>query len=183
MKKILLVTVIALVSTQVFSVNPDCEYTQDQQVIRDAEYIKDMQVLNADSKRINAVNSCGGTLLQLATLRGNTDVIQYLLTNGADTNTEVSIKGYEDDFDDDTPKTIPVIFWAARYAQHGEILQTFLNHEINAFVKDSKDHDIYWYLEQNPVLRNSYLTKAGDKELVSYTKKFGSTKPLPDSFE
>ena len=183
MKKILLATALILMSTHVYAVNPNCKYTQDQQIVRDAEYIADMEVLGADKKRINAHNSCGGTLLQLATLRGNIDVIQYLLMNGADTETLVSIKGYEADFNEDTPDEIPLIMWAARYAQHGEIFQVFLNHEINAFVKDSEDHDIYWYFEQNPVLRNSYLTKAGDKELISYAKKFGSAKPLPDNFE
>ena len=183
MKKILLATALILISTHVYAVNPDCKYTQDQQIVRDAEYIADMELLGTDKKRINAHNSCGGTLLQLATLRGNIDVIQYLLMNGADTETLVSIKGYEADFDKDTPDEIPLIMWAARYAQHGELFQVFLNHEINAFVKDSEDHDIYWYFEQNPVLRNSYLTKAGDKELISYAKKFGSAKPLPDNFE
>lgn len=183
MKKILLATALILMSTHTYAVNPKCKYTQDQQVVRDAEYIKDMEILGSDKKRINAVNSCGGTLLQLATLRGNTDVIQYLLTHGADTDTPVSIKGYEADFDEDTPDEIPLIMWAARYAQHGEIFQAFLNHEINAFVKDSEDHDIYWYFEQNPVLRNSYITKSGDKELVSYAKKFGSAVPLSDNFE
>ena len=183
MKKILLATALILISTHVYAVNPDCKYTQDQQIVRDAEYIADMEVLGTDKKRINAHNSCGGTLLQLATLRGNIDVIQYLLTHGADTDTPVSIKGYEADFDEDTPDEIPLIMWAARYAQHGEIFQAFLNHEINAFVKDSEDHDIYWYLEQNPVLRNSYITKSGDKELVSYAKKFGSAVPLSDNFE
>lgn len=183
MKKILLATALILISTHTYAVNPKCKYTQDQQVVRDAEYIKDMEILGSDKKRINAVNSCGGTLLQLATLRGNPDVIQYLLTHGADTDTPVSIKGYEADFDEDTPDEIPLIMWAARYAQHGEIFQAFLNHEINAFVKDSEDHDIYWYFEQNPVLRNSYITKSGDKELVSYAKKFGSAVPLSDNFE
>jgi len=183
MKKILLMTFWGLLTTNAYAVNPVCQYTADQQLVRNAEYIKDIEVFDKDTARINAKNPCGGTLLQLATVRGNPDLIQYLLDNGADTQTPVSIKGYEADFDPTTPTEIPVIMWAARYAQHGEIMQIFLNYELDAKVKDSAGHDIFWYFDQNPVLRNSYLTKAGYGALKSYKAMFDSEKPLPDSFE
>lgn len=183
MKKVLLATALILMTSDVYAVNPICNYAPDQQLVRDAEYIKDMEVFDKDMARINTLYPCGGTLLQLATVRGNPDLVQYLLDNGADTQTPVSIKGYEADFDTATPAEIPVIMWAARYAQHGEIMQVFLNHELDAKVKDSAGHDIFWYFDQNPVLRNSYLTKAGYGALKSYKAMFDSEKPLPDNFE
>ncbi len=184
MKKILLTTALGLfLSSAGYAVNPVCTYTQDQEIIRSAEYIADVAVLGNDTNRINAVNPCGGSLLQLAILRNNPDIIKYLLENGADTNALISIKGYEADFDPKTPADIPVLLFAARYIAHGDTLQVLLNHELDARIVDANGHDIFWYFNQNPALRESYITKGGVDQLVSYKKMFGSETPLDDGFE
>lgn len=184
MKKILLTTGLGLLlSSSVYAVNPVCTYTTDQEIIRSAEYIADVSVFGNDTARINAVNPCGGSLLQLAILRNNPDIIQYLLDNGADTNSAVSIKGYEADFDPQTPTEIPVLLFAARYITHGDTFQVLLNHELDARITDTAGHNIFWYFNQNPALRESYITKGGVDQLVSYKKMFGSETPLDDGFE
>ena len=46
-----------------------------------------------------------------------------------------------------------------------------INSEINFKVKDSKGHDVFWYLEQNPVLRRSYLTKWGWDSFIPMSER------------
>jgi hypothetical protein len=47
-----------------------------------------------------------------------------------------------------------------------KIVDTMLNSGIDFKVKDSMGHDIFWYFEKNPVLRNTYLTKKGWDSLL-----------------
>ena len=90
-------------------------------------------------------------------------VMNYLHAYGADFNATVSLKGYEIP---GAPDEIPFPLFVARYSPNSQIMDVMINSGIDFKVKDSLDHDVFWYLEQNPVLRHSYLTKKGWDSLL-----------------
>ena len=155
MKKILLASTITLFAMSAFAL--DCKYTREQEIVRSAENFDEISALGENFDP-NATYSCGGTLSQLAVLRGNLDTLNYLHAYGADFDAPVSLKGYEIP---GAPDEIPFPLFVARYAPNSQIMDVMINSGIDFHVKDSKDHDVFWYLDQNPVLRHSYLTKKG----------------------
>lgn len=160
MKKILLVSTVCLFTVSAFAL--DCAYAPEQEIVRSAENYDEIKALG-DSFDANATYPCGGTLAQLAVLRGNLDTLNYLHAYGADFNGMVSLKGYEIP---GAPDEIPFPLFVARYAPNSQIMDVMINSNIDFKQKDSLDHDVFWYLERNPVLRRSYLTKKGWDSLV-----------------
>lgn len=160
MQKILLASTISLFAVSAFAL--DCAYAPEQEIVRSAENYDEIRELG-DSFDPNATYPCGGTLAQLAVLRGNLDTLNYLHAYGADFNGTVSLKGYEIP---GAPIEIPFPLFVARYAPNSQIMDVMINSGVDFHVKDSKDHDVFWYLEQNPVLRRSYLTKKGWDSLM-----------------
>ena len=155
MKKILLMSAISLISVQVLA--EECAYSREQEIVRSAENYAEISRLG-ENFNANAVYPCGGTLSQLAVLRGNLDTLTYLYSHGANFNADVSLKGYEIP---GAPEEIPFPLFVARYAPNPALIDTMINSGINFKVKDSYGHDVFWYLERNPVLRHTYLTKKG----------------------
>ena len=150
----------------------DCAYAPEQEIVRSAENDKEFSKLG-DSFDANATFPCGGTLSQLAVLRGNLDTLIYLYKHGANFTGDVSLKGYEIP---GAPDEIPFPFFVARYAPNSAMMDAIVNMGINLKVKDSLGHDIFWYLEQNPVLRRSYLTKKGWDSLVPMQERIKKMK-------
>ncbi len=140
----------------------DCLYHTNQQLIRNAENLQD--IAGIENIDVNQSYPCGGNLLQVAVVRGNPDVFAALLEQGANYDTNVSLTGYEIK---GAPENIPFVLFAARYAPTPAILDSLLRVAADMKVKDSNGHDIFWYFEQNPVLRDTYLTKEGHKGLIS----------------
>ena len=159
-KKVLLMGVVALLAVPAMA--QECKYSPEQEIVRSAENYKEIAALG-DNFNANATFPCGGTLSQLAVLRGNLDTLTYLYLHGANFNADVSLKGYEIP---GAPDEIPFPLFVARYAPNSVIMDTMVNSGINFKVKDSLGHDVFWYLEQNPVLRRSYLTKKGWDSLI-----------------
>ena len=155
MKKELFGSVICLMGLPVLAL--DCAYAPQQEIVRSAENYKEIAELG-ESFDANANYPCGGTLSQLAVLRGNLDTLDYLYAHGANFNKNVSLKGYEIP---GAPSVVPFPLFVARYAPNSAIVDTMINSGVDFRVKDSLGHDVFWYFEQNPVLRNSYLTKKG----------------------
>ena len=155
MKKVLLTAAACLFAQSAWAL--DCAYAPEQEIVRSAENYQEITKLG-ESFDPNKKYPCGGTLSQLALLRGNLDSLNYLHAYGANFNADVSLKGYEIP---GAPDTIPFPLFVARYAPNSEIMDVMINSGINFKVKDSAGHDVFWYLEQNPVLRRSYLTKNG----------------------
>ena len=159
MKKIGVLLGMMLMSTSVMAL--DCAYTREQQLVRDAEIVTDLHdgfdelPANFD---MNAQYACGGTLMQLATLRGNPDNMEYLLDRGANPNATVSLKGYEIP---GAPDSVPFPLFVARYAPASSLIDLLLEYGADFHATDSMGRNVFWYFEQNPVLRNSYLTKRG----------------------
>ena len=160
MKKILLASTISLFAVSAFAL--DCAYAPEQEIVRSAENYDEIKALG-ESFDPNATFPCGGTLAQLAVLRGNLDTLNYLHAYGADFTGNVSLKGYEIP---GAPDEIPFPLFVARYSPNSQIMDVMINSGIDFKVKDSLDHDVFWYLDQNPVLRHSYLTKKGWDSLL-----------------
>jgi len=160
MKKILLVSSVCLFAFSAVAL--DCAYAPEQEIVRSAENYDEIRALG-ESFNPNATYPCGGTLSQLAVLRGNLDTLNYLHAYGADFNGNVSLKGYEIP---GAPDEIPFPLFVARYAPNSQMMDTMINSGVDFKKKDSLDHDVFWYLEQNPVLRRSYLTKKGWDSLL-----------------
>ena len=156
MKKLLMMTMALGVSTAVFA--EECAYTAAQKAVRDAEIVTDLMATLPTNIKLNATYSCGGTLGQLAILRGNPDNLRYLLDLGLNPNAEVSLMEQPIP---GAPTTIPLPLYAAYYAPASSVIDTLIEYKANFRVKDKAGHDVFWYFEQNPVLRNSYLTKKG----------------------
>lgn len=156
MKKVLLMSVMCLTAMSASAL--DCVFAPEQEIVRSAENLMDIEKLGKDFDA-NKTFECGGTLGQLAVLRGNIDLLGYLFVYGdADFNQDVSLNGYEIS---GAPNMIPFPLFVARYAPNSQIIDTLLNNGVDFKVKDSLDHDVFWYFEQNPVLRRTYLTKKG----------------------
>lgn len=155
MKKVLLMSSICFIGMPALALN--CVYAPQQEIVRSAENYDEIKALG-DNFDANAKYPCGGTLSQLAVLRGNMDTLDYLYAHGADFNGMVSLKGYEIP---GAPSEVPFPLFVARYAPNSALMDTMINSDVNFKVRDSKGHDVFWYLERNPVLRRSYLTKKG----------------------
>ena len=165
MKKILLTSTICLFTAAAFA--SECAYAPEQEIVRSAENFQEISQLG-DKFDPNKKYPCGGTLGQLAVLRGNLDTLNYLHAYGADYNAMVSLKGFEIP---GAPNEIPFPLFVARYAPNSPIVDVMLNSNVNFQVKDSMGHDALWYFERNPVLRRSYLTKKVLGELIPMTER------------
>ncbi len=138
-----------------------CTYTAEQEMVRSAENMMEIRQL-PNSVDVNQDYDCGGNLMQLAVLRGNPPVFEYVHQLNGDLNRMVSLKGYEID---GAPDKIPFVLFAAKYSPTSSIIDYIIERGADVRVKDSNGHDIFWYFDQNPVLRKSYLTKKGLKGL------------------
>ncbi len=165
MKKLLLSSVVCLMVFPVMGQN--CQYAPEQEVVRAAENWEEISVLG-DSFDANTVYPCGGTLAQLAVMRGSLDSLDYLYAHGVDFNATVSLAGYEIP---NAPSEIPFPLFVARYSPNGAIVDSMVNSGVDFKVKDSFGHDVFWYFEQNPVLRRSYLTKKGWDSLIPMSER------------
>lgn len=170
MKKILLWGIACLASVTVMA--EECKYAPAQEIVRSAENYQEIEKLGTKFDP-NKAYPCGGTLSQLALLRGNLITLNYLHAYGANFNANVSLKGYEIP---GAPPVIPFPLFVARYSPNSEIMDVMLNSGVNFKVKDSAGHDVFWYLERNPVLRRSYLTKNGWDSLKPISQIIEETK-------
>ena len=160
MKKIMLIASVCMLSLSVMA--EECNYTREQEIVRSAENFEEIQMLG-DNFDPNMVYPCGGTLGQLAVLRGNLSTLNYLKEHGADFSKNVPLKGYEIP---EAPSEIPFPLFIARYSPNSEVVDSMINSGMNFRVTDSLGHNVFWYLDKNPVLRNTYLTKKGWDSLL-----------------
>jgi len=97
--------------------------------------------------------TCGGSLLQLAIRRGNPSIVNGILTQDKTrVNDEVSLRGF---LIPGAPERIPVILFAAYYAPSEIVFKVLTEMGADIAVQDSLGHGILWYLDQNPVLRQT----------------------------
>mgnify|MGYP000006700674 CR=1 FL=1 len=167
MKKILCATVcgLCLISSAVsaqraISVGDNqgtgaCSYTPLQEIIRDARSEADLAPITKNNVNLNAPVKCGGTVLQLAVLRGNPQVVRALLEAGADVKTPVSTQGFNMT---GAPKEIPILHFAGFYAPRQDIVNLIISAGADVTATDENGESVLWYINQNPVLRNTALS-------------------------
>ena len=167
MKKNILLSLIsaALIPLTVYAAPKDCVYHPLQDIVRSARSEKDIEPWIRDQINFNIDFRCGGSILQLAVMRGNPHILKILLEKGGVNpneqveNTAFPIKG--------APKVIPISFFAAFYAPRSDILNLFMEYaEESIYQTDMNGQNILWYLEQNPVLRNTDLSDLIVKNLL-----------------
>ena len=131
-----------------------CQYTVLQNLIRDArshEQIFDM--IRAGVSMDDETITCGGSLLQLAIRRGNPSIVNGILTQDKSrANRDVSLSGYAIP---GAPDSIPVIMFAAYYAPSEVVFKVLTEMGADVTVRDKVGHGILWYMDQNPVLRQT----------------------------
>lgn len=145
----------------------ECFYSPLQDVIRNARSADDLSQLIAKKVNLNEPVECGGNLLQLSIVRGKPDVVKALLENGMNANDLVSLEGFDIP---DAPEKIPAILFCAFYAPREDIMQLLISAGGDITQKDSEDHNIMWYLNKNPVLRNTDISDQINQGLL-----FGKT--------
>jgi len=147
--------------------NEPCQYTFLQNMIRDARnHEKVFELIKAGVSMNDETITCGGTLFQLAVRRGNPSILNGILAQDkGQINRLVPLRDFRIP---GAPDVIPSVMFAAYYAPSEVVFRVMLEAGADVSVKDSKGHDILWYLDQNPVLRR---TKVEDNiQLILQTK-------------
>ena len=144
-----------------------CQYTILQNLIRDArthEQIFDM--IRAGVSMDDESITCGGSLLQLAIRRGNPSIVNGILTQDKTrVNDSVSLRDFPIF---GAPERIPVILFAAYYAPSEIVFRVLTEMGADITVQDENGHGVLWYLDQNPVLRQT-KTEDNIKEALQKT--------------
>ena len=156
MKKLSLIAAL-LVSLSVLPVKAatECAYSPLQNFIRNVRNHEDVEKYIKQGIQFNEKPRCGGTLMQLAILRGNPNVLVALLNQDRSRANEVS--SIEDFRIQGGPRQLPIVLFAAYYAPNQDMLIQLVNAGADFSVVDEQGRNILWYMDQNPVLRSSYV--------------------------
>lgn len=133
----------------------ECSYTPLQEIIRDARSEVDLMPIIKNNVNLNAPVKCGGTVLQLAILRGNPQVVRTLLEAGADVAMPVSTEGFSIP---GAPKEIPLLHFAGFYAPRQDIVRLIVSAGADVTATDENGESVLWYINQNPVLKNTEVS-------------------------
>ncbi len=133
-----------------------CIYTPMQKLIRDARNADQIfELIKGEYQLQDDTITCGGSLVQLAVRRGIPQILYAIgVQDNERLNQDVSLKGFSIP---GAPDEIPAILFAAYYAPSAEIFKVFMDLKADMTKRDSLGHDILWYLDKNPVLRQTEL--------------------------
>lgn len=132
-----------------------CTYAPLQELIRDARSGGDIDQLIKNNVDLNTVFKCGGSVLQLAVLRGNPEIVKALLEGGARVDEPVSLEVFPID---GAPKQVSLLMFASYYAPRQDIVRLIISAGANVSEMDENGETVLWYMNQNPVLRNTDLS-------------------------
>ncbi len=149
-----------------------CSYTPLQEIIRDARSEADLAPITKNDVNLNTPVKCGGTVLQLAVLRGNPSIVRTLIEAGADVKTPVSLEGFNIP---NAPKEIPILHFAAFYAPRQDIVNLIISAGADVTATDENGESVLWYINQNPVLRNTALSDDIRNTLLLNPKNIGDS--------
>jgi hypothetical protein len=133
----------------------ECAYSPLQTLVRDARDAT--QITNYITQGVNfdEVPRCGGTLMQLAIRRGNVDVLTALLQQ--DMKRAGQVVSLEEFPIAGAPKKVPLILFAAYFAPNEYVIQVLQQANVDVTQVDEYGRNVLWYMEQNPVLRQTQL--------------------------
>lgn len=164
MKKLLFLTVCLLALPVMAQKSNECALTPLQDLIVNARSDTEIKELIARGKVTDEPVRCGGTITQLAIRRGNPDVLRAILEQNRDrASAIVSLDAFPIL---GAPKQIPTILFAAYYAPNRLIVDYLKSAGADISVTDDFGRNLLWYLNKNPVLRNTELQDELNKELL-----------------
>ncbi len=172
MKKFL--TACALVTLMAASVSAapqqsECAYSPRQTLIRDAKDAIQIAKLIEQGVVFDETPRCGGSLMQLAVRRGNTDVLVALLNQ--DLKRASQIVSLDEFPIPGAPKKVPLWLFAAYYAPNENVMillqKALQQSNQNLAVTDELGRNVLWYMDKNPVLRKTDLYDTLNSELLT----------------
>ena len=169
MKKYLF-AMICLLASNVAMAEFECAYSPLQVRVAKARSRADIQDLVDRGINIQEDTKCGGSLLQLAVRRGEPGVLAAILqqditrANSMERLDAFPIPG--------VTGRIPLLLFAGYYAPNKEIIRLLLDAEASVTATDNKGRNVLWYMQYNPVLRNTDLyDQINEQILYSLAKK------------
>ncbi len=164
MKKLLLLSICTLSLPVCAQRYGDCAYTLLQNLVMNARSAEEIQAPISRGVAFDEQVRCGGSLVQLAIRRGNPDVLQAILQQDQKrASAVVDLTAFPIQ---NGPRQIPVILFAAYYAPNKEIVQLLIAAGADINVSDDGGRNILWYLDKNPVLKNTALVDEIQKNLL-----------------
>ena len=143
----------------------NCAYSPLQNLIRNVRKADEIVALMNRGVIFSEKVRCGGSLMQLAILRGNPQVLQALLNQDPSRANEiVELKDFPIQ---GAPKDVPLLLFAAYYAPNDQMIRLLVNAGADAAKADEYGRNLLWYMEQNPVLRNTDLYDELNDRLLS----------------
>ncbi len=163
-----LLTMLALPA--VSATQTECAYTPLQTLIRNVRDVREIDALMQQGVIFDDTQiRCGGSLMQLAIVRGNPDVLRALLQQ--DIKRVAQKVGTESFMIPNAPKQIPLLLFAAYYAPNAGMMDLMIQAAdavgMGINQTDDKGQNILWYLDKNPVLRNSPTTDMVTQKMLS----------------
>lgn len=96
--------------------------------------------------------------------------MRALLEAGADVKTPVSLEGFNIP---GAPKEIPILHFAGFYAPRQDIVNLIISAGADVTAVDENGESVLWYINQNPVLRNTALSDDVRNTLLFAPKNMG----------
>ena len=178
MKKTLISLSALMIALPVMAAN-DCAYSPLQNLIRNVRTADQVAALMNDGVQFSEKVRCGGSLMQLAVLRGNADVLDVLLKQDAERANEMAdLSAYPIP---GAPREIPLILFASYYAPNAEMIMKLVNKGADIKKTDEYGRNLLWYMDQNPVLRSTELYDQLNQALLSGLAR-AQTKPTGMQF-
>ncbi|MBP5344110.1 MAG: hypothetical protein J6Y85_03465 [Alphaproteobacteria bacterium] len=170
MKKYLFLIMCLLASGVAVAAEFECAYSPLQVRVAKARSRADIQDLIDKGINIEEETKCGGSLLQLAVRRGEPGVLAAILQQ--DQNRANSIEKLDAFPIPGVTTPIPLLLFAGYYAPNKEIVKLLLEAGANVAATDDKGRNVLWYMQYNPVLRNTDLyDQINERILYSLAKR------------
>ena len=165
MKKTLISLAALMMALPVMAAD-NCAYSPLQNLIRNVRDAKEITDLMNRGVAFNEEPRCGGSLMQLAILRGNPQVLQVLIQkNPEQVNKPVKLDTYP--IPGARGREIPLILFAAYYAPNPQMIELLINiGKADISKTDDEGKNLLWYMDMNPVLRNTTLSDTLNNALL-----------------
>ena len=155
MKKTLISLAALMMALPVMAADNCTSYTPLQNLVRNARSVNEIAQLIQSGVPFDEPVRCGGSLTQLAVLRGNPDILQAILKQEPSrANAMVKLDGFPIP---GSVREVPLLLFASYYAPNEQMIYRIVESGADISKTDSAGRNLLWYMEQNPVLRNTPL--------------------------